>query len=188
MKKCSTCLDVKPLEAFYKNSRTLDGFFYQCKACQNAYTKKWVANHPNSAKRKKSTDIWRAKNPHKVREKDARYYAKYADQIKSQKSVYRKTHPEAIAAARHRYRARKRNAPGAHTAQDIQDLFLLQQSACAMCHQSFVKVKSHVDHIMPLALGGSNDKTNLQLLCAQCNLRKSSKHPVIFAQQMGFLL
>lgn len=34
--------------------------------------------------------------------------------------------------------------------------------------------RPHIDHIFPLALGGSNDLVNLQLLCETCNLKKSA--------------
>nr|WP_301272743.1 HNH endonuclease signature motif containing protein [Acetobacter lambici] len=33
----------------------------------------------------------------------------------------------------------------------------------------------HIDHMVPLASGGGNDPTNLQLLCAACNLAKGPK-------------
>ena len=33
----------------------------------------------------------------------------------------------------------------------------------------------HVDHIIPLARGGTNDLVNLQLLCSKCNLKKGAK-------------
>jgi|SRR5215213_1883910 len=33
----------------------------------------------------------------------------------------------------------------------------------------------HCDHIVPLAIGGLNDVTNLQLLCKECNLKKRHK-------------
>ena len=36
-------------------------------------------------------------------------------------------------------------------------------------------VVGHVDHIKPLAHGGSNDITNFQALCPKCNLSKSAK-------------
>lgn len=31
----------------------------------------------------------------------------------------------------------------------------------------------HVDHIVPLARGGTDDETNLQTLCASCHARKT---------------
>jgi hypothetical protein len=33
----------------------------------------------------------------------------------------------------------------------------------------------HIDHIRPVSLGGSNDPSNLQLLCARCNLSKYNR-------------
>jgi 5-methylcytosine-specific restriction endonuclease McrA len=47
--------------------------------------------------------------------------------------------------------------------------------ACAQCGISANDVQ--VDHIVPLAEGGSNDLDNLQLLCPACNSRKSDKIP-----------
>lgn len=46
----------------------------------------------------------------------------------------------------------------------------------------------HLDHVMPLALGGSNTDDNMQLLRDRCNLQKHAKHPVDFMQERGFLL
>jgi 5-methylcytosine-specific restriction endonuclease McrA len=33
----------------------------------------------------------------------------------------------------------------------------------------------HIDHVIPLAEGGTNALSNLQLLCAKCNLAKGKK-------------
>lgn len=84
-------------------------------------------------------------------------------------------------------RARKKGAEGTHTANDIKNLQILQKNKCICCKKS-IKNKFHVDHIMPLALGGSNSKENIQLLCPHCNVKKHAKHPVDFMQSRGYLL
>lgn len=66
-------------------------------------------------------------------------------------------------------------------------LFKLQRGKCACCKQPLGD-DYHMDHIMPLSLGGSNTDDNIQLLRAKCNQQKSAKHPVDFMQQRGFLI
>jgi len=201
MKICSTCKASKPFEEFYINKRTLDGYCYQCKKCQIGYAKNWMEKNPEKAlalkKKNNKKNIarfndwsakWRIENPKKIVENNAKYYFKNVEKIKEKNRIYREKNPEIIAAARHRYRALKRNASGSHDGEDIKFLFIAQKNLCAMCYTSLKKQKHHVDHIMPLARGGTNDKTNLQLLCPTCNRKKSAKHPIDFAQQMGFLL
>ena len=39
------------------------------------------------------------------------------------------------------------------------------------------KVRLHVDHIEPLSQGGTEDKTNLRVLCSACNQGKSNVTP-----------
>ncbi|CAA9284461.1 HNH endonuclease family protein [uncultured Coleofasciculus sp.] len=43
---------------------------------------------------------------------------------------------------------------------------------CQSCGQSNLETSLTVDHIIPLALGGQNDISNLQTLCFSCNQRK----------------
>lgn len=94
--------------------------------------------------------------------------------------------------ARQNVRRRNREAKikingGRHTASDILNLLSAQKYKCAVCKKSISK-DYHVDHVMPLALGGSNAKDNLQLLCPLCNKSKHAKHPVDFMQELGFLI
>lgn len=59
-------------------------------------------------------------------------------------------------------------------------VFFRDRGMCASCKADLGGVLSsqpdcHYDHIVPLASGGINDVTNLQLLCSNCNLTKGSK-------------
>lgn len=82
---------------------------------------------------------------------------------------------------------RRRQTNGTHNHEDISRILLQQKGRCGYCRKSLGK-KFHRDHIMPIALGGTNDAKNIQLLCPKCNQKKHCKHPVEFAQSMGMLI
>jgi hypothetical protein len=46
---------------------------------------------------------------------------------------------------------------------------------CQYCGQSAPKVELEVDHINPVALGGTNDEWNLTTACYDCNRAKSAR-------------
>jgi HNH endonuclease len=59
-------------------------------------------------------------------------------------------------------------------------VFHRDRGMCATCNTDLTTLISvanteHYDHVIPLAEGGVNDVTNLQLLCSDCNLRKGRK-------------
>ena len=87
---------------------------------------------------------------------------------------------------RHARRARKRGNGGKPSLGVKARLTQLQHGKCIYCRQSLVNPV--IDHILPLALGGSSDNSNLQLLCGLCNNKKGAYHPVEFAQKVGMLL
>lgn len=85
------------------------------------------------------------------------------------------------------YRARKLNAVGSHTEEEVIEILHLQKCKCAICKKS-LKKGYHVDHIVALSKGGSDYKDNLQMLCPTCNLKKSAKDPIKFMQSKGYLI
>jgi 5-methylcytosine-specific restriction endonuclease McrA len=117
---------------------------------------------------------------------NAAWRVKNADHVRATSSIWKGANKERLSALKRSYKARKRGAEGSHTGSDIQKLYALQRGKCVCCAVS-LKSGYHVDHVMPLSLGGSNWPSNLQLLCPRCNLRKSAKHPSDFAHEIGRL-
>lgn len=61
-------------------------------------------------------------------------------------------------------------------------VFYRDRGLCSSCHRDIsglvsIHSNKHYDHIVPLARGGINDVTNLQLLCGKCNLEKRDGPP-----------
>lgn len=71
-------------------------------------------------------------------------------------------------------------------------IFHRDKGECRACKRSLAAVINRLeteryDHIVPLACFGSNDVTNLQLLCEPCNLAKSAEtEPVSLLYQRAF--
>lgn len=51
---------------------------------------------------------------------------------------------------------------------------------CSLCGATKKETVLHVDHVVPRSRGGTNDESNLQVLCLKCNLGKSNKDATDF--------
>lgn len=108
--------------------------------------------------------------------------------IKLRKNGYRKGAAWARERIRRRVRRSKRSdASGHFNFDDLHRIYLLQKGRCAYC-RAFLGLDFHVDHIVPVALGGTNDPVNLQLACPNCNVAKGATPPAAFAQSLGLLI
>ena len=160
----------------------------------------WRANNPekkrmidaawsakNRQKRRKSYARWYAKNPRKIKARSAAYYAANKDKVNARLAKWKKANPQANRIYAQNRRTRKRLNGGKLSAGLTEKLFKLQRGKCACCGKPLGK-RYHLDHRMPLALGGANEDWNMQLLRELCNRQKHAKHPVDFMQERGFLL
>ncbi len=72
----------------------------------------------------------------------------------------------------HRRRSLEMAAAGSFTAQDIERLKTKQRMVCACGCGRSLHLGFHVDHVVPLARGGTNWPANLALLAPVCNRKK----------------
>lgn len=128
------------------------------------------------------------RDPKKVKAINVSWVKNNPDKVSAFRRAWRIAHPDVFRAANARRRALKNGAQGSYSAFDIQDLFALQKGKCAECKRKSPRGRLHVDHIIPLALGGSNFRNNLQLMCRTCNSKKGAKHPIEFARLNGRLI
>jgi 5-methylcytosine-specific restriction endonuclease McrA len=143
-----------------------------------AYAIKWARDHQEEVKKYKSE--WKKKNPEKLKASRERYKEKNRESLRQRCKDYRKKYPdrarasvstwqkgnvEAARAITRRHRARKRGANGTHSAQQVVARVVMFGNRCAYCLGPY----EAIDHVIPLAKGGSNWPANLRPACAVCN-------------------
>jgi 5-methylcytosine-specific restriction endonuclease McrA len=111
----------------------------------------------------------------------AAHKERHPNKVKAGNDARRKSNPDSFRDSAKLYRDRQRAAEGSHTAADIRRIHAEQGGKCACCGTP-LSYDYHVDHIMPLTLGGSNWPDNLQALCEFCNISKNAKHPLDFSR------
>lgn len=131
---------------------------------------------------------WRNANRDREREANRKRYLENTDAIKAASAKWAKEHPEAQRIYCQNKRARRNKAEGKLSSGLSDKLFAIQKGMCACGCARPLGAGFHMDHRMPLALGGTNTDDNMQLLRAECNRQKGAKHPIDFMQQRGFLL
>ena len=136
---------------------------------------------------KRSIDYaqYRIKNRVTLREKKVAWVQSNSDHVKAYHSEWLKKNKDVGRGYSQNRRSRKTNNGGTLSLDLTVKLFKLQRGKCACCGLPLGD-NYHLDHIMPLYLGGPNIDNNMQLLRKHCNLKKHAKHPVDFMQERGF--
>ncbi len=134
---------------------------------------------------------WYQNNLDKIKPASKEYAKKNAEKIRARSALWKKLNPEMAKLNARIYsnkrRAKINNAGGEHSKKDLFELLNKQGCKCIYCNITISK-KFHADHIMPIALGGTNFIDNIQLLCPKCNQEKGARHPIEWAQENGLLL
>jgi 5-methylcytosine-specific restriction endonuclease McrA len=167
-KTCRTCNIAKEasLEFFRKHVGRKDGLRSSCKPCQNIANQFYYKfNYENKNKDYLAAynKKWRLENRERKAASDKNWQNK---------------NPDKISSINRNYRARKNQAEGSHTAEDVANIISKQNNLCFWCNTKLEKI--HIDHIIPLIKGGRNDASNLVASCPSCNCSKGAKLPEEF--------
>jgi len=135
--------------------------------------------------RAEESKSWRQRNPEKV----SKYYQEIDRyRVVERNRVYRERHPERAVEILTRYRQteqgkikhclenlrryyQQRKAPGVFTKEQIDSRIEYYGGKCWICKGPF----NTMDHVIPIARGGSNWASNQRPICTSCNSCKGAR-------------
>jgi 5-methylcytosine-specific restriction endonuclease McrA len=185
LKTCTKCKEEKQTLYFGIHKSRKDGLRSVCKSCNTkqacSYAKLNKDKITTYQKEYKSKNKLKINNQIKaIKERNKEYY----DMVKN---IWKENNKKKLTIYNQNRKAKKRNQTGKISPFISIKLLSLQKNKCANCNKDLID-SYHIDHITPLSLGGEHDDKNLELLCPKCNLRKSNKDPVAWANENGRLL
>ena len=195
-KKCTKCGETKPATAeyFHPQKECKGGLRPDCRQCHNKNSRKyWGAN---SEQLKAWHRKYRSENREAFRARDKAYYEANKPRLLAQMTKYNRKNREAYNAKLRRWRrnnpdkvqvwvrnrrAKIKQSAGTHSLEDINRLLVAQGFRCVYCPADLSdRANREVDHIVPISRGGSNDVSNIQMLCKSCNRTKRAQLPEEF--------
>lgn len=170
MQTCKVCGEEKDVSSF---RLTVSGNPRgRCRDCEKAYQRQHYWKNPEHGRAKASRSMKKLRRDPERRdahlEKQRAYY--HAKAKHREREYYRNM--------RERFpwewRARnlRRNINVGITAQWLHERFDEQRGTCPLTGRPIDVATFHVDHIIPTSRGGSDDLTNLRLVCPEANCAK----------------
>lgn len=148
--------------------------------------KKWSINNPDKLKEmykrnnSKQTTKDRLKqyainNKEQLKQYKKDYFQKNRDKFLLKFKEYRKTEVYKISLRASAHNLRETKSGKKLTSKILFDLLCEQDGKCKYCGielNLLEKYSVHIDHIIPICKGGTNDSNNVVWCCALCNLKK----------------
>ena len=178
---CKECGLEKDLILFMKDKRYKLGVRATCQTCRNKYSAEWCKKNPE--KRKQSSQAYIKNNPIKRKESSKNYYQKIKNnpEIKAKrkeclvrwKKTFRgKLIRRILEQKRRKYI--KDTDDKTINYNSVCELLEKQKWCCAITGKD-LSDGFHIDHKIPLSLGGRHTISNIQLVLPIENLKKGVK-------------
>ena len=154
----SDLADITSYKKGCRCPRCVDAMKYYAKKYNNSVKgKQNTKNQRKSEKRKKYMLVWAETNKEKMKE----YRKKYAHSLKG------------MIISREKCAKRRAKQKCPLSLGDKEQIKLIYEECYRITQET--GIPHHVDHIIPLALGGLHHPSNLQILTAEENLKKGCK-------------
>ena len=166
VKRCGHCHRWLLLTSFPLRANMWDKLRASCRECSNQATEKWRLTHPG--KNSALSCAWAKRHP---------------DKAIAHKRTWAKKNHDKTRACSTRHRARKHQAAGYDytTTALVQARINFYGGLCYLCG----KPAEAIDHVKPLARGGSHWPANLRPICTRCNVVKGAKWPYELVKHRG---
>ena len=203
MKTCGICKESKPLDEFISDKRVKNGTGSRCKPCQRQVSKEYRRKNPEKVRDYYRNNRERLladqrryyeENPEKYKAKikanceriakDPKWIEYKREWHRKNADRYREYHREWAEANREKTREYRRKSENKRRArlrslpfEDVDHLKVFKRDSgiCGICCEPVNPEDWHLDHIVPLALGGSHLYENVQVSHPRCNLSKGSR-------------
>ena len=142
----------------------------------------WVTANPE---RNKATQAaWYKANPERHRASVSARYEANKEKVAAMTKAWALANPESRKIHKHTRRAKEKTINGVLSKGLSAKLLQLQNGLCFCCKQPLLD-KIHLDHWVPLALGGSNTDDNIRLLHPRCNQAKGAMMPETYMERIN---
>lgn len=186
LKTCRTCGLTKLVSEYYIGSNGKPQ--PDCKLCRIEYSRKYQLEHADKVR--ENHRLWREKNAEHYRQYHRDWRRDKPHLASNASKKYSSTEKGHVASrtAKANRNARIRGDGNRIDVIDLNSLTLAQTDKrgrlrCWWCGKP-IKGTPHVDHKLPLAVGGKHLIGNLCLACPRCNLTKQTKSPAEFAGRL----
>lgn len=170
-KLCSTCKEYRPITEFSSRKASPDGLAYSCKDCER---KTAQASYKRRQKKKLAQKYYQ-ENRDKIIEREKARYANNKEVHLARGKEWREANKEKVNAASQRRRERiKEQTPGG--VDYVREEIIERDSVggmciCQICGKPIKDMAElQIDHIIPIAAGGSDTRDNVRCTHRTCNL------------------
>ena len=171
-KKCPKCGETKSAGEYHRATFKGKTFLHAyCKPCFYQW-RKGKKYRPNPERAKARQRRYRESHRDKIQDYNRTYAQQNSTRLADWLRRWRQENPDAHQVQTSRQRSRRAGCINTLSAQDWSWIRWSFDNRCLCCGRTPPDVVITIDHIIPLSVGGTNTRENVQPLCVACNSSK----------------